>query len=75
MPELGVSPAYALRPATADDFAFLYDLHNATIKEYVAQTTRLTCAWQCLALPRVDLAVPERHAQMCTTRHRKEFST
>jgi hypothetical protein len=33
----------------------------------------LTCAWQCLAVPSVDLAVAERHAQKCSTRYRKEF--
>lgn len=29
---------YALRQATDADYAFLYDLHRATMKEYVAQT-------------------------------------
>lgn len=38
MPEPRVSPAYSLRPATADDFAFLYDLHVAAMKDYVART-------------------------------------
>jgi RimJ/RimL family protein N-acetyltransferase len=27
-----------MRPATADDFDFLYRLHRTTLKEYVAQT-------------------------------------
>jgi hypothetical protein len=39
----------------------------------VARITSLTCAWQRLAAPRVDLAVPERQAQRCSTRYRKEF--
>lgn len=38
MPDLGVSLAYSLRPATAADFSFLYDLHVASMKEYVTQT-------------------------------------
>ena len=38
MPEPGASPAYSLRPATADDFPFLYDLHVATMRDYVTQT-------------------------------------
>jgi ribosomal protein S18 acetylase RimI-like enzyme len=38
VPDLGASPAYTLRPATAEDFPFLYDLHVATMKDYVAQT-------------------------------------
>lgn len=28
---------YTLRPATDEDFDFLYDLHEATLREYVAQ--------------------------------------
>jgi ribosomal protein S18 acetylase RimI-like enzyme len=38
VPEPGAPPAYSLRPATADDFPFLYDLHVAAMKDYVAQT-------------------------------------
>lgn len=38
MPEPRPAPAYTLRPATAEDYAFLYDLHVAAMKEYVAQT-------------------------------------
>lgn len=38
MPEPGAIPAYSLRPATADDYAFLYTLRVAAMKEYVAQT-------------------------------------
>ena len=33
-----LAPAYSLRPATETDYAFLYALHVATLKEYVAQT-------------------------------------
>ncbi len=38
MPSTRLAPAYTLRPATAEDYAFLYDLHVATMKGYVAQT-------------------------------------
>ncbi len=38
MPETRPAPAYTLRPATAEDYPFLYDLHVATMKCYVAQT-------------------------------------
>lgn len=38
MPDLALAPAYTLRPATADDYDFLYDLHVACLKEYVAAT-------------------------------------
>jgi ribosomal protein S18 acetylase RimI-like enzyme len=31
-------PEYALRPATAADYAFLWDLHVATMRPYVAST-------------------------------------
>jgi ribosomal protein S18 acetylase RimI-like enzyme len=35
-----------LRPATADDFDFLYRLHRATLKEYVARTWGWDEGWQ-----------------------------
>lgn len=35
-----------LRPATADDLDFLYRLHRATLKEYVAQTWGWNEGWQ-----------------------------
>jgi ribosomal protein S18 acetylase RimI-like enzyme len=38
VPEAVAPPRYHLRPATAEDFAFLHALHVATLKEYVAQT-------------------------------------
>lgn len=38
MPDLALAPAYTLRPATAGDYAFLYDLHVACLKAYVAAT-------------------------------------
>jgi len=38
VPSARLAPAYTLRPATAEDYPFLYDLHVATMKEYVAQT-------------------------------------
>lgn len=38
MPEPRPAPAYTLRPATAEDYPFLYDLHVACLKEYVART-------------------------------------
>jgi ribosomal protein S18 acetylase RimI-like enzyme len=38
VPEPGASPAYTLRPATGDDFPFLYDLHLAAMKDYVTRT-------------------------------------
>ncbi len=38
MRDPGATLAYTLRPATGADFAFLYDLHVACLREYVAQT-------------------------------------
>ncbi|HEY8599699.1 MAG TPA: GNAT family N-acetyltransferase [Thermomicrobiales bacterium] len=38
MPEPRPAPAFTLRPVTAEDYSFLYDLHVAAMKEYVAQT-------------------------------------
>lgn len=38
MPERGATPPYTLRPVAAGDFAFLRDLHAATIRDYVDQT-------------------------------------
>jgi ribosomal protein S18 acetylase RimI-like enzyme len=38
VPEPGAPPPYSLRPATADDYPFLYDLHVAAMKDYVART-------------------------------------
>jgi ribosomal protein S18 acetylase RimI-like enzyme len=35
-----------LRPATADDFDFLYRLHRAALKEYIAQTWGWDEGWQ-----------------------------
>lgn len=37
MPEYAAPPPYALRPATVEDFSFLYDLHVGCLKGYVAQ--------------------------------------
>ena len=52
MPEPRPAPAYTLRPATAEDYAFLYDLHVATMKEYVAQTWGWDDAVQQRDVPR-----------------------
>lgn len=38
--------SFSFRPATADDYAFLYALHVAAMKEYVARTWGWDDAWQ-----------------------------